>query len=336
MVVLLFHRGGIGDIVFGLPLIEDLRRAFPDARLVVLTHAQGEQVLRFCPRIDRIIAAGEMDGRWSVGEARSRLEGEVFDIALSTSLSPRAAYLMWRTGAGVRVGFSAGVGRALWTHRAPLRPFEVVFSRRYQRLAAALGIPATAELPKLEIPQKRREEARARLRQLGWNDRAPLISVHVGGGWPTKQWPVEHMAALAQLARQRHGATVLLQGGRGDRERANSIASSAKGLVLISVGNSISDAIAESAVCSVAIGIDSGLSHAAAACGTPTVFLFGPNEPKSMIASPSRLILTRNLECRPCNRAGRWRCPLMHHRCMREHSPESVLDAASPWILPRA
>jgi heptosyltransferase II len=334
--ILLFHRGGIGDIVFALPLIEDLRGAFPDAHLVVLTHAQGEEVLRFCPAIDRVIAAGQMDSSWSIGLARAALQGEVFDIAISTGLSSRAAYLIWRTRARVRVGFSTGVGRALWTHRAPLRPFEVVFSRRYQRLAAALGVPTAAELPKLEVPQTQREQARARLRRLGWKERAPLVSVHVGGGWPTKRWPLEHIAALVQLLRQRHGATVLLQGGNADRERANGVASISKELVLNSVGNSISDAIAESAICRVAIGIDSGLSHAAAACGTPTVFLFGPNEPKSMIASPTRLILTRNLECRPCNRAGRWRCPLQHHRCMREHSPESVLEAVSPWILPRA
>ncbi len=334
MQVLLFHRGGIGDIVFAVPLIDDLRAAFPKARLVVLTHSKGEQVLRFSPRIDRIIAVGEMERPWSVSEARAALQGEPFDVAVTTSVSARATYLIWGTGARVRAGFDSALGRILLTHRASLRPFEVVFSRRYQRLAEALGIPNMARAPALEISKEQREEAGESLRRRGWDGRQALIAVHIGGGWPTKQWPVEHIGDFARLADQRYGAKVLLQGSAGDAARAKEIAAMAKGLVLSSVGNSVAEAIAESAVCKVAVGIDSGLSHAAAACGTPTVFLFGPNEPGSILVSKHRLILTRDLECRPCNRAGIVACPLTHHRCMREQSPEAVLEAASSWISP--
>lgn len=334
MQVLLFHRGGIGDIVFAVPLIDDLRAGFPDARLIVLTHSKGEQVLRFCPRIDRIIAVGEMERSWSMGEALAALRGEPFDVALTTSVSARALVLIWRTRARVRAGFASALGRALLTHRASLRPFEVVFSRRYQRLAQALGIPIAPRAPALEVSPARREEAAERLRRRGWDGRQALIAVHIGGGWPTKQWPVEHIGHFARLADERYGARVLLQGSADDADRAKEIAGLARGRVLSSVGDSVAESIAESALCKAAIGIDSGLSHAAAACGTPTVFLFGPNEPGSILLSGHRLILTRDLECRPCNRAGIAACPLKHHRCMREQSPQAVLEAASPWISP--
>jgi ADP-heptose:LPS heptosyltransferase len=332
--ILLFHRGGIGDIVFAVPLIDDLRQAFPEARLIVLTHSKGEEVLRFCPRIDRVIAVGEMERPWSVTEARAALQGESFDVAVTTSLSASAVYLVWRTGARVRAGFASVLGRALLTHRASLRPFEVVFSRRYQRLSAALGIPSVVRPPALQVSPAQRKEASERLRGRGWDGRQALIAVHIGGGWPTKQWPVEHIGSFARAADQRHGAKLLLQGSVAEAARAKEIAAIAKGLVLSSVGNSVAEAIAETAMCSVAVGIDSGLSHAAAACGTPTVFLFGPNEPGSILLSSDRLILTRDLECRPCNRAAVLACPLKHHRCMRDHLPEAVLEAASAWISP--
>jgi lipopolysaccharide heptosyltransferase II len=332
--VLLFHRGGIGDIVFAVPLIDDLRAGFPNAKLIVLTHSKGEQVLRFCPRIDRIIAVGEMERSWSMSEARAALQAEPFDVSVTTSVSARASYLIWGTGARVRAGFTSALGRMLLTHLASRRPFEVVFSRRYQRLAEALGIPSVARAPALEIPPAQREEAGERLRRRGWDGRETLIAVHIGGGWPTKQWPAEHIGNFARLADQRYGAKVLLQGSAADVARAEQIAAMAKGMVLSSVGNSVAEAIAESAVCKVAVGIDSGLSHATAACGTPTVFLFGPNEPGSILLSKHRQILTRDLECRPCNRAGIVACPLKHHRCMREQSPEAVLEAASSWISP--
>jgi hypothetical protein len=38
-------------------------------------------------------------------------------------------------------------------------------------------------------------------------------------------------------------------------------------------------------------------------------------------------VVDRPLPCRPCNRAGKVRCPEGHHRCMRDTTPEQVLGA---------
>jgi ADP-heptose:LPS heptosyltransferase len=55
------------------------------------------------------------------------------------------------------------------------------------------------------------------------------------------------------------------------------------------------------AAAGVVVGNDSGLSHVAAAVGTPTVMLFGPTPSKSLGPMPANVkVLRSGLACEPC------------------------------------
>ncbi|MGZ6097175.1 MAG: glycosyltransferase family 9 protein [Myxococcaceae bacterium] len=324
--VLVFLKGGIGDVVFALPLLGDLRAGFPGAELVALSHDQGADVLRYAPALDTVRATGPMSARSTAREALAALGPGRFDVALTPVRSWRAAWLLRRSGARVRVGFGGGPERLLLTHAAPVRPFEVVFSRRFERLAAALGLPTGAP-GRLEVPAPARAEAERRLAALGRTAARRLVALHVGGGWPTKRWPREHCAELTRRLAAR-GAQVMLVGGPGDRASARDLAGAAPpGAVVDRTGAAVADALAELSLASAAVGIDSGLSHAGVALGVPTLLLFGPNDPASISPVAHARLVTQPLSCRPCNRAGKERCPEGHHRCMRDTDPAQVLSA---------
>ena len=320
--ILLVVRGGIGDVVFTLPLLEDLRAAHPRARLVTLSHAQGQGILRHSPAVDEARSDGPIGQRIPVRASLEALGGERFTVAVTPVRSLRAAWLLHRSGASTRVGFGGGPEALLYTHRAPVRPFEVAFSRRFERLATALGIPTGAP-GRLQVSAPERAAASERLRLAGWRG-GPLIALHVGGGWPTKQWPVEHARALVRALADR-GRQSLLIGGAQDGSRAAAIAAAAPESTVIRTGSPVGEAVADLALASAAVGLDSGLSHAGVALGLPTVLLFGPNDPASVVPSPWTQILTQPLPCRPCNRAGKRRCPEGHHRCMRDTTATAVL-----------
>lgn len=324
--ILVFLKGGIGDVVFALPLLADLRAGHPTAELVALSHDQGADVLSHAPGVSRVQTYGPMSARVSVAAALGVLGPGSFDLAVTPVRSVRAAWLLFRSGARVRAGFGGGPEQLLLTHVAPARPFEVVFSRRYERLAAALGLPTGAP-GRLVVEGVARDEAERRLASAGRVAGRPLVALHVGGGWPTKRWPLEHCQDLtASLAGR--GAQVLLVGGADDRPRAREISAAAPpGAVLDRTGASVAETIAELSVAQAAVGLDSGLSHAGVALGIPTVLLFGPNDPRSVAAVAHARSLTQPLPCRPCNRAGKVRCPEGHHRCMRETTPAQVLSA---------
>jgi len=324
--ILVFLKGGIGDVVFALPLLADVRAGHPGAELVALTHDQGADVLRHAPAVDVVRSTGPMAARASVGRLREALGPEPFDVAVTPVRSLRAAWLLHRSGARVRAGFDGGPERLLLTHLAPVRPFEVVFSRRFERLAAALGVPTGAE-GRLVVGAPARQRAEGRLAAAGRVAGRPLLALHVGGGWPTKRWPVEHCRALVAALGAR-GVQTMLVGGPGDRARASEVAAAAPPLpVLDRTGIPVSDTLEELALAEAAVGLDSGLSHAGVALGLPTVLLFGPNDPASVLPSPRVRLLTQPLACRPCNRRGKERCPEGHHRCMRDTTPEQVLAA---------
>jgi ADP-heptose:LPS heptosyltransferase len=330
---LLFLKGGLGDVVFALPLVADLRAGWPGVEVWVLTHDQGKGVLDLCPDVARTLSYGPVSSEPKLGALLSGVEGDAFDVALTPVRSPRAAFLLWRSQAPVRVGFGGGPEALLYTHRAKVRPFEVAFSRRFERLATAVGLLARGNPAALGVSPERRARAREQLIQAGWDGQSPLVSVHAGGGWPTKQWPVEHAAALAALLSRRHGLRTLVIGGESDRGRAEAIAAASEGAVLLQVGNPVDEALAQLDACTAAVGLDSGLSHAGVALGVPTVSLFGPNEPTSVVLAPhQRMLVQTELSCRPCNRLGRLRCPLGHHRCMRDTTPAQVLGALEPLL----
>src|SRR5262249_30008022 len=323
-------KGGIGDVVFTLPLLEDLRAAYPGARLVTLSHAQGQGIFRHAPAVDEARSDGALGQRVPVRTSLRALGNQRFTLALTPARSLRAAWLLRRTGARTRVGFGGGPEQLLYTHRAPVRPFEVAFSRRFERLATALGIPTGAPA-RLRVSELERARAAERLRTVGWRG-GPLVAVHVGGGWPTKQWPVEHARALVGALAGR-GHQSLLVGGARDTVRAEAIAAAAPEAAGIRPGSPVGEAVAELALARAAVGLDSGLSHAGVALGVPTVLLFGPNDPASVVPSPWARILTQPLPCRPCNRAGKRACPERHHRCMRDTDAAQVLEALDALSL---
>jgi ADP-heptose:LPS heptosyltransferase len=323
--VLVFLKGGIGDVVFALPLLADLRAGFPDAEVVALSHDQGRDVLAHSPAVDVARSYGPMERRSSVRDWLAAVRGMPVDVAVTPVRSMRAAWFLARTGARVRAGFGGGPERWLLTHAAPPRPFEVVFARRFERLARTLGL-STGAPGRLEVSAQGRDAAAARLRSAGWDGKRRLVALHIGGGWPTKQWPVEHARGLGRAVAER-GRQTLLLGGSGDSARAAEVSRGAEGWVVSRTGAPVAEALAELALTEAAVGVDSGLSHAGVALGIPTVLLFGPNDPASLVPSPLTRVVTQLLPCRPCNRAGKRGCPLGHHRCMRDTTPGQVLSA---------
>jgi heptosyltransferase-2 len=81
--------------------------------------------------------------------------------------------------------------------------------------------------------------------------------------------------------------------------------------------------------CAVLVTNDSAPLHLASAMGTPTVAIFGPTVPEfgfGPLAPRATVVGHDTLPCRPCDRHGPQRCPLGHHRCMRDLTPSMVAE----------
>ncbi|HJS58510.1 MAG TPA: glycosyltransferase family 9 protein [Vicinamibacteria bacterium] len=133
-----------------------------------------------------------------------------------------------------------------------------------------LGIPVrNDEPPSLSTRPVETAELTSRL-----PDR--FLALHPGSGSPRKNWPVERFAALADaLAPQEPFALI---DGPADRAVSARLASIAQRAVLAR-DRSVSFVAALLQRARLYVGNDSGVSHLAAAVGTPTLALFGPTDP---------------------------------------------------------
>ena len=120
-------------------------------------------------------------------------------------------------------------------------------------------------------------------------------------------------------------------GGDGDRELATSIVSAAPGAIDATgqLGLLASAELIRRAA--LLVTNDSLPQHLASAMGTRTVTIFGPTIRASgsgPLAPDSVSVGHESLSCRPCHPHGPAKCPLGHHRCMRDLGRATVLARA--------
>jgi len=200
-----------------------------------------------------------------------------------------------------------------------VRTAEKIFLRREADLARALG----AE-PAQMLLQPRPEWMAAAREALGPAAGEKLAALCIGSEWETKIWPAERVAALARLLARR-GLRPVLLGSARDKAMAARIGGA--GACIDTTGNPVGEALAVLSMSALCVGGDTGLVHAARALGVPTVTLFGPTSAEAHLFGPRQRAVSLQLSCSPCSAHGTHRCPLGHHRCMRDLDEERVASA---------
>jgi len=80
-----------------------------------------------------------------------------------------------------------------------------------------------------------------------------------------------------------------------------------------------------------AVGNDSGLSHLAAACGTPTLALYGATDPAGScpFGPRTRTLRLEGIPCAPCFRPA---CTVAGHPCLSGLGPGQVWEALADLL----
>ncbi|WP_119154950.1 glycosyltransferase family 9 protein [Caldimonas tepidiphila] len=153
----------------------------------------------------------------------------------------------------------------------------------------------------------------------------PFVCLHPGAQLPSRRWPVERFAEVAEALRRR-GFEVVLTGtaaeaALGARLEA-ALATRPHGPVVNLIGRTslwTLGALVERArfvVCN-----DTGIVHVAAALGTPTVVVSaGSDVPRwAPLDARRHRVLWQATPCRPCQ----------HHACPYEHGCATAIDPAA-------
>ncbi|HEY0369692.1 MAG TPA: glycosyltransferase family 9 protein [Chthoniobacterales bacterium] len=265
--ILVIRGGAIGDFVLTLPVIGALRNGFPNARIEILGYKHivvlAEQ--RFYADASRSIEYAGLAAFFGRG---TELPSDLCDYFSSFDLI--ISYLFDPDGNFERNLRRCGVEEIL--HGPGKIAAEEHAARQLARPVAELGLTSDTTAARIYPSASDREFAAAFLRELN----GPIFALHPGSGSERKNWPVERWLQLGDELRM--SGSLLIIGGEADRERLAAFSSRLPALFAENFGLPALAAMIER--CAVFIGHDSGISHIAAAVGTPCVLLFGPTDPR--------------------------------------------------------
>ena len=329
----------IGDVVMATPALRAIKSRFGEqAHIVGLMRPYVSKVLEGTDWLDEhLYYDGKKRGAWlrmasTAGELRRRK----IDLCVSLPNSLSSGVIAWLGGARERVGFARHGRGLLLTKKLHAPRTGRKFTPRsavehYVELAEAIGCPVASR--RLELATLPADEAGADLvwRNLGLDDGRQVVALNTGSANSSaRHWPGEYFAQLAAQAARELNVSVLVVCGPGERAAAAEIARWAAHPRVLSMadqdmGLGVSKAVIRRS--SLMVTTDSGPRHIAKAFGVPLVSLCGPIDPRwTATEFPPETQLFVDLPCRPCGKA---KCPLVHHRCMRDLSVDRVFAAVA-------
>ncbi|HTU24354.1 MAG TPA: glycosyltransferase family 9 protein [Pirellulales bacterium] len=276
--ILIVRLSAIGDVVHGLPVLCALRDALPKAQLSWMVEGRGADLLAGHLALDEVIAVRR---RWlknprAVWKAWRRLRGR-FDVTIDLQGLSKSAIAARLSGARQRIGLAAPDGREIspWLNNVLVRPTATHVIDRNLELLAPLGIrPKTV---RFNLPERPADGQRAEQTISGAGATARCVLLNPGAGWPSKLWPAERFAAVAEYLGRVHGLVSLaVWAGEAENAAARRIVSRSGGWAKIAPPTSLTELAALARRAQLFVSSDTGPLHLAAAVGTPCVGLFGP------------------------------------------------------------
>ncbi len=333
--LLIIRQSALGDLVNALYVLRPIRKTLPDAHVGWLVDDRFRDLFDAVEGVDGVIPyPRRLWGGWLARpwqwprlvldwrrHGRALRDGRfdfVFDLQGNEKslLSLRAM----RAPAGIR--YDGGTGPAL---RAD----------QFLDLLRRAGIGGTRDIVPWRIPEEAERTVAGFLESSGL-DRVSWAAIHPGssGFGAYKRWPVSRFVQLASRLSDA-SIPVLVVWGPGERALAERVVSEAgsggAGVRLAPETKPLPVLLALLKRAGVFVGNDSGPLHAASACGTPTVGLYGPKDPTRYApASPPRAILYHPLPCSPC---GSRRCN--NPECMTALAVDTVLETTQTLLRDR-
>jgi heptosyltransferase-1 len=282
MRILLVKTSSLGDVIHNLPVLSDLRHAFPEARIDWCVEDAFADIPRLHPALDRVIPVAVRRWRKTLGQRatwqemrafRTALTATAYDAILDTQGLIKSA-LIARLAHGHRYGYAAEVAREplaarFYDETFVIPPNAHAVERNRWLAAAAFDYPVDLPLaygispPALNFP---------------WQGDQPHVVMFTASSRDDKLWDEAHWITVAGALLARGLSPLLTSGNARERERAVRIAAAVPGAI-VAPPLSLRELAALIGTARLAIGVDTGLAHLAAALGVPTIALYVSTEP---------------------------------------------------------
>lgn len=330
--IAVFRALQIGDLLVAVPALRALRHSRPDAHITLIGLPWAQDFVRRFGYCDELLVFPGLPGlpeqranddalQAFYAEARARR----FDLALQMHGSGELTNaVVLRLGARETAGFRPTAHDVPahfleWDAREPE-------TDHYLRLVRALGIETCGAHLEFPISVAESRQAAALLARHLPFAQEPYVCIHPGARLPSRRWPAERFAAVADaLAALGYG--IVLTGTQEEAEVTAAVRDAMRRPAIDLAGRTSLGAFAallrdaRLVVCN-----DTSTSHIARALRTPAVVISCGADVRRWqpLDHPPHRVLWQNTPCRPCMHAV---CPTLHE-CAQGVRAEAVLDTA--------
>ena len=283
--VLLVKTSSLGDVIHNLPVVSDIHREFPGAKIDWLVEENYGFIPRMHPNVNDVIPVALRRWRkklyapktWhELGALRKRLRSVTYDAVIDTQGLVKSALLTKWVNAP-----SYGQDRQSARESLAARFYSHVFSISRQlhavernRLLAALALkyPVPTDANDYGIDLKN-------LPRLDFIPQGEYVYVLHGTARDSKRWPEANWRQfLARMAE--HGLHVVVAWGSEYEQRVSkSLADDSEAVVVPPSRLNVMESAQVIVHAKAVIGVDTGFSHLAAALGVPVIGIYTDTDP---------------------------------------------------------
>lgn len=300
--ILVIDFGQLGDVVLSLPALAAIRKRFARARITVAVGKPGAEIIALSGLADETLVVdrvGLRDGFKPLSVFRvfkivKEVREKKFDFVIDLHSLSETNLLGFLSGAPKRL-FSRRPGRSLdyLANFRPRPPIETDHRKRhlidrYLDVLIPLEIEKSDRLPKLKTRSSDAVSLERILTKAKADAGAPLVGLFPGAGHPSRRWPLERFASLADFLVRNDQVRVLVFIGPEERAFVGDVRRQFPPSTIILDRLTIPELAAAQARLAAFVSNDTGPMHVASAVGTPVVLLLDKRAPESYLPQGDR------------------------------------------------
>ncbi|MCI0330246.1 MAG: HAD-IIIA family hydrolase [candidate division Zixibacteria bacterium] len=316
--ILVIRFSSLGDVVLTEPVFRALKQKYLQAQIALATKKEYAGVFEGYSNIDRLF---NLDG------GLEKLAREI------RAFKPDLIVDLHRNFRSRRLAGQFPEARKLTYAKARWERFLKVLTKTRRPVAHTMEryLKTVEAVGSVAFPQLNASTSKDHRRWVG--PAGFTVGFGLGAKWEAKLWPVGHFSQLAELLSKSFPVgRFILFGSEEEYELGNEFKKKFSGSspAVMVFGQPLERAKNCLSKLDLLVSNDSGLMHLGAACGVPTLGLFGPTHPVLGFAplGEKSKALSLDLYCSPCSLHGKLPCFRSRRFCLEDLTPEKVFEEA--------
>ena len=336
MKILFIRFSSLGDIILTTPCLTLLKESFPSAEIFFATKSDFVEILKENKNIKEIICLNKKESLYSFVKKLRSHNKRKFDLVvdLHNSLRSRLICIVVAKNKVVRYKKPYLKRWLLVYRKINLLPKNFSVALQYMKTCECVGVHPRSIPPTVFY---RSSPKTKKILSLVQNNHK-IIAIAPGSRWYTKTWPLNNFLIVTDMLLQQTdnnmNYTIIFLGSHQEKKPLsktieNHFLHQMNKQVFNLIGQlSLAETFYIIKISNLLLCNDSGLMHAASAFNTKILPLFLSTVPEFgfvPIGLQPNDIMSKPLQCKPCNHKGLKKCPKKHFLCAWLIQPKDVI-----------